>query len=170
MKRLLLPGNIKNMIKRLQLSVFLLLLLTRGYAQPDTSLVRFRNSPAIWSPKTYSQAALIDLGKATLVIISGQIPFDQQGNLVGPGDMGLQTEQVFRNIRTVLAEAGGNLDHLVKIGIFLSDMSKLNAFRDVRNKFINPERPPASTLVEVSRLFRDDVMLEVEATAIIPKK
>jgi 2-iminobutanoate/2-iminopropanoate deaminase len=50
------------------------------------------------------------------------------------------------------------------------DVSQIPAFREVRKKFINIKNPPASTLVQVSKLFRDDLLIEIEATAIIPKK
>ncbi len=62
------------------------------------------------------------------------------------------------------------MDNLVKIGIFMTDISRLQAFRDARNKFINMNFPPTSSLVQVCKLFRDDVLLEVEAMAVVPKK
>jgi len=159
-----------SMIIRQGVLVSFLLITTSCFSQTDTTIVQFKNSSAVWSPKGYSQAAVIDLGNSRMVILSGQIPLDQNGNLVGKGDLGKQTEQVFLNMKRVLAEAGGTMDNLVKIGIYLADISQLQAFRDARNKCINMDRPPASTLVEVSRLYRDDVLLEVEAMAIIPKK
>jgi 2-iminobutanoate/2-iminopropanoate deaminase len=136
----------------------------------DTSMVKFKNTLSVWSPKWYSQASVIDVGNSKMLIISGQIPFDSNGNLVGKGDIAKQGEQVFLNMKSILDAAGGTMDNLVKIGIYMADISQLQTFRDVRNKFINMDYPPTSTLVQVNKLFRDDVLLEVDAMAIIPKK
>ena len=62
------------------------------------------------------------------------------------------------------------MDDLVRIGVYLTDMSKTPLLRTARDKFINTKNPPTSILVQVNKLFRDDVLLEIEATAIIPKK
>lgn len=151
-------------------SLLLCLLPLAGLTQMDTSLVRFFNPSSLSTPKGYSHAAEIDLGTCKMIIISGQVALDQQGNLVGKNDLAKQTEQVFLNIRHIVEDAGGNMGHVVKLGYFILDVAQIQTVRDVRNKFINPQTPPASTLVQVSKLFRDDILIEVEATAIIPKK
>ncbi len=102
--------------------------------------------------------------------MSGQVPLDNQGNLIGKGDFGKQAEQVFANIKSIVTEAGGTMSHVVKLGIFLVDIKEIQTLRDVRNKFINLKNPPASTLVQVNKLFREDILIEIEATAIIPKR
>lgn len=139
-------------------------------AQTDTSLVNFVNPSSVATPRGYSHAAIIDLGNCHMIILSGQVPLDSKGNLVGQGDFGKQTEQVFLNIKNILSELGGTMDNVVKVGIFVTDVSKIQTVRDIRDKFINVKNPPASTLVQVSKLFRDDVLIEVEATAVIRKK
>lgn len=141
-----------------------------GWCQQDTSAVKFLNPPSVATPRGYSQAAVIDLGTARMVIISGQVAFDKQGQLVGAGDFSAQAGQVFSNIRSIVESAGGTMDDLVRIGIYLTDMTKTPLLRNARDKFINTKNPPTSVLVQVNKLFRDDVLLEVEATAIIPKK
>ncbi len=150
--------------------VSILFFSLNSFSQVDTSIVKFKNAPSVWSPKGYSHAAIIDLGNSQMMIISGQIPFDMNGNLVGKSDLGKQAEQVFLNMKSVLAQSGGTIDNLVKITTYITDISQLSAFRDVRNKFINLNQPPTSTLVQVSKLFRDDVLIEIDAMAIIPKK
>ena len=105
-----------------------------------------------------------------MVIISGQVPLDKSGNLVGKDDMGIQAGQVFLNIKTILDELRGSMDDIVKLGYYVTDAGQLQVIRAARDKYINVNNPPASTLVQVSRLFRPDVMIEVEATAIIPKR
>ena len=141
----------------------------KGLTQPDTSIVKFINPSSSSTPRSYSQAAIIDLGNCKMIIISGQTALDAQGNLIGKGDMAKQTEQVFLNIKKIVTDLGGTMDNIVKTGIFLVDASQIQAFRDTRNKFINLKNPPASTLIQVSKLFSDDILLEIEATAIIPK-
>lgn len=105
-----------------------------------------------------------------MLIISGQVALNKQGDLVGKNDLAKQTEQIFTNIKNILEDAGGNMDNLIKTSIYLTDVDKIQIFRDVRDKFINLKYPPTSTLVQVSKLFRDDILIEIEATAIIPKK
>jgi 2-iminobutanoate/2-iminopropanoate deaminase len=148
----------------------LLLFSKFALSQVDTSIVKFINPPAVSAPKGYSHAAQIDLGTCKMLIISGQVAIDNKGNLIGKGDFGKQAEQVFLNIKSIVESAGGTMDNVVKIGIYVVDMGQIQTLRTVRDKFINLKNPPASTLVQVSRLFRDDILIEVEATAIIPNK
>ena len=134
------------------------------------STLKFVNPSSVATPKGYSQTAQIDLGNATMLLIAGQVPLDKQGNLIGKDDFEKQTTQVFSNIKNIIEAAGGNMNHLAKITIFIKDVGKIQVVREVRDKFINTQTPPASTLVEVSNLYRSDVMIEIEATAVIPKK
>lgn len=142
----------------------------QSFSQTHTPIVSFRNPNTVSTPTGYSHVAEIDLGNCTMLLISGQVALDGSGALIGKNDLAKQTEQVFTNIKNLLAASGGTMNHLVKTGIFMRDASQIQLFREVRNKFINANNPPASTLVEVSRLFRDDILIEIEATAIIPKK
>lgn len=148
----------------------LLLLAKLTFAQADTSLIKFINPPSVSTPKGYSHAAVIDLGTAKMVILSGQVALDSKGNLVGKDDFSKQAEQVFQNIKSIVEASGGKMDNVVKLGFYVLDVSQVPALRTVRDKYINTKNPPASTLVQVSKLFRDDILLEVEATAVIPKK
>lgn len=141
-----------------------------SFSQTDTSIVKFKNPASVAAPKGYSHAAIIDLGNCQMIVLSGEVPLDSKGNIVGQGDLGKQTEQVFKNIKNIISDLGGTMDNVVKLGVFLTDVSQIQTFRNIRNRFINLKTPPTSTLVQVSKLFRDDVLIEVEATAIIPKK
>lgn len=155
-------------MKKLILIPFLLIAFS-SHAQKDP-LVKFVNPPALYKSKGYSHAAVIDLGNCNMVIISGQVAIDSIGNLVGKGDVAKQAEQVFTNIQNIVSSLGGTMDNVVKLGIYMLDVSQIQAVRDVRNKFINTKEPPASTLVQISKLVRDDILVEIEATVIIPKK
>jgi len=159
-------------MKIIKLLAFLPLLSigNMAFSQTDTSLVKLYNPATVAAPRGYSHAALIDLGACKMLILSGQVAFDDQGNLVGAGDYEKQTGQIFNNIKHIVESAGGTMDNLVKLGVYMRDVSQIQKVRAARDRFINTKNPPASTLVEVSKLFRDDVLIEIEATAIIPKK
>jgi reactive intermediate/imine deaminase len=101
-----------------------------------------------------------------LVVVSGQVPLDGDGRLVG-SDAETQARQVFRNLEAALAAAGATMGHVVKLTVFLTDMTDLAAFRKVRDEFIRTDEPPASSLVRVSGLVNPEFRIEVEALAAI---
>jgi reactive intermediate/imine deaminase len=127
------------------------------------------NPDTVASPGgNYSHAVRIDTGDGVLVFVSGQVAFDADGTLVGEGDMARQTEQVFENLKAVLEANGAAFEQVVKLSTFMTDISQLQAMRDVRARYL-PDPPPASTTVEVSGLFRPEALIEVEAVAAIPQ-
>jgi reactive intermediate/imine deaminase len=115
-------------------------------------------------PNGYSHVVTAPIDR--IVFVSGQVPLDAAGELVGPGDVEAQTRQVFENLTTALAAADADWAGVLKLAYFLRDVSQIAAVRRVRDDYVDPERPPASTLVEVSRLFRDDVLVEIDAVAV----
>ncbi len=147
-----------------------LLSILNGYTQKAPTLVHFNNPDFLSAPKGYSHVARIDMGNAWMLIISGQVALDKEGNLVGKDDFAVQTDMVYSNIIRIIQDAGGHKDNLVKTGIFILDNSNMPVLREIRNKYINTQKPPASTLVQVAKLYRDDLLIEIEATAVIPKK
>ena len=102
-----------------------------------------------------------------MVAVSGQVPADEQGRLVGPGDAVAQVRQVFRNLAAALAAAGARMDKVVKLTVYQTDLADLEAFRQVRDEYVSPDNPPASSLVQVSRLVNPDFRVEIEALAAI---
>ena len=96
--------------------------------------------------------------------ISGMLPVDAAGNLVGGGDVAAQAEQVLRNIQAVLAAAGAGFADVVKVVLYLRDIDDRPAINPVRQRFFGAHRP-ASTLIEVSRLAHPDALLEIDAVA-----
>lgn len=101
------------------------------------------------------------------VVISGQVPLDADGNLVGAGDPEAQVEQVFANLQKALESAGASMADVVKFTIFLTDLADLPIFRTVRDRYISLENPPASSLVQVAGLVNPQFRVEVEAIAAI---
>jgi enamine deaminase RidA (YjgF/YER057c/UK114 family) len=106
-------------------------------------------------------------GRGQLVVISGQVAQDENGELVGPGDAAAQARQVFENLRRCLAEVGATFNDVVKFGFYLLDVADLSAIREARDAVIDTSRPPASTLVQVSSLFAPGYLVEVEAWALV---
>jgi enamine deaminase RidA (YjgF/YER057c/UK114 family) len=104
----------------------------------------------------------------TMVMVSGQGPLDADGRLVGPDDARAQTRQVFHNLQMALAAAGARMGDLVKLTVFLTNMADLADFREVRDEFVDPWRPPASSLVQVSALVHPSFRIEIEAVAALP--
>jgi len=74
-----------------------------------------------------------------------------------------------KTLRRRLEAVGATFKEVVKLNIYVVDISQLQAFREVRDKFVNTEMPPASALVEVRRLVRDEFLIEIEATAVLPE-
>lgn len=157
------------MRKQFFLSAATLLLVTSlVHAQSAKSAVQLINPPEVVKPNGYSQAAVIDLGTSKMVILSGQVPLNVKGELIGKDNFEQQAEQVFVNIQKMMAAAGGKMSDIVKLSYFILDTKNLKTLRAVRDKYIDVQHPPASTLVQVSGLFREDVLLEIEATAVVP--
>jgi reactive intermediate/imine deaminase len=131
----------------------------------SSSSTRFLNPPTMPQPFGYTHVVETHAGRT--IYISGQVALDTTGNLVGLDDLQTQTAQVFTNLAAALGAVGANFHHVVKLTYFLLDISQIAVVRAVRDQYINTQQPPASSAVEVRRLFRDDVLIEVEAIAVI---
>jgi enamine deaminase RidA (YjgF/YER057c/UK114 family) len=124
------------------------------------------NPPELGTPPGYSQIVEVSAGR--IIFISGQTALDSDGNVVGKSDFGAQAEQVFRNLAIALQASGCTASNLVKLTVFLTDMDNLARYREARNRFfatVTPTAAPAVTLVEVSKLYGADFMIEIEAIA-----
>jgi enamine deaminase RidA (YjgF/YER057c/UK114 family) len=101
-----------------------------------------------------------------VVAIAGQVAMDGQGELVGGDDPRAQAEQVYRNLGAALAAAGVTFGDVVKLTAYVTDIAFLPVIREVRDRHVDTERPPASTAVQVSALFQPGYLIEVDALAI----
>lgn len=117
-------------------------------------------------PGRYSHVARIDLGERTMLVLSGQVAVDADGELVGEGDMAAQTAYVMDTIGTILAAHGAGFGDVVNVRTYLTDMSRLAEYGQARRGRFG-DTPPTSTTVEVSRLFVPGALLEVEVTAVV---
>lgn len=114
-------------------------------------------------PFGYSHAIQID----NTIYVSGQIPLDIDGNVVGKNDMAVQTEQAYENLKRVLEEAGAEMTDIVMLNIYCTDIDEFDKkTRPARKKYFG-DYYPAVTAVQVSRLYRPDYLIEVEAVAAI---
>jgi 2-iminobutanoate/2-iminopropanoate deaminase len=101
-----------------------------------------------------------------LLLVSGQVGIDGDGQLVSVDDFEAQADQAFRNLSNVLEAGGSSLDRVAKVTIFLTDMaSNFPKVVELRRRWFTPPYP-ADTIVEVRSLYRPEVMLEIEAIAV----
>ncbi len=119
--------------------------------------------PGVFNPGTYSQAIEVT-GAQRLLVLSGQVAYDERGGAQFPGDFAAQAREVFRNIRVLVEARGGTLAHVVKINTYLTDMSHRDAFIAIRREVFGAH-PPASTLLQVAGLAHPGWLIEVEALA-----
>ena len=117
-------------------------------------------------PTGSSYSAGISVTAGRLVFISGIVAMDENGDVIAPGDMEAQTRHIFGRIAELLAEAGADFRHLVKITTFVTDMSQYADFSKVRGEVFR-DGYPASATVGVSALVFDGLVVEVEAIAVV---
>jgi reactive intermediate/imine deaminase len=126
---------------------------------------RLSNPPALAKANGYSHIAEVTGGRT--IYISGQIALDASGTLVGAGDMRAQAQQVFANLNTALESVGAKFTDVVKLTCFLTDIAQIPVVREIRDQYVNTQNPPASSAVDVRRLVREDLLIEVEAIAVV---
>lgn len=112
--------------RKVFLTYFLILNSFISFSQKDSSLVKFVNPPSVVKPIGYSHTVIIDLGNSSMVILSGQVPLDVNGILVGKGDFKIQAEQVFINIGNIVSDLDVNMDYVIRIGIYMAECRSYN--------------------------------------------
>ena len=135
--------------------------------EQQRSVARFVKADALPPSPGYSQAVEVRPGR--IIYVAGQVSMDRSGKLVGEGDMRAQAQQTFENLKAALEASGAKFENVVKLNYYVLDAAQLPAVREVRDKFVNAANPPASTAVEVKRLFREGFLIEVEAVAALPQ-
>ena len=125
--------------------------------------VRKRIDPGWTWDDNFNMSQAIEIGNT--IYVSGQVAMDPSGNVVGAGDMKAQTRQVLQNVKTVLEAAGASMEDVVKITVYITDISVLRETHEVRAEFF-PDPPPASTGIEVSALAFPGLLIEIEAIAV----
>ncbi|WP_394824673.1 RidA family protein [Pendulispora albinea] len=133
----------------------------------EAPVLRHVNPSTLPAPRGYSH--VVEARRGRSIYISGQIALDRSGKLVGAGDFRAQTEQVFTNLRAALAAVGADFTHVVKLNFYVTELddAHLGALREVRDRYIDPTHPPASSLVQVVRLVRPELVVEIDAIAVV---
>ena len=142
-----------------------------GQTAPESHLFRIFNPDSIAKPTAgYSQVAEVNDGK--IVYIAGQIALDRSGNLVGKDDFRAQVQQVFENLKAAVEAAGGDFNSVIKLNYYCAegvDPLQISVVREIRDKYVNTNNPPTSTFVVVKRLARPELLIEVEAVAVVKR-
>ncbi|MCU0421085.1 MAG: RidA family protein [Cyclobacteriaceae bacterium] len=140
-------------------AMMLLVACVAGQAQ-----TQFINPDGLMKSSGYTHVVVA----GNTVYISGQVPTNEKGEVVGRGDLRAQTVQVYENLKKCLASVGLTFSDVVKMNTYVVNFKpeELGVVREVRRGYLNAEAPPASTLAGVQALFHPDVRIEMEAIAI----
>ncbi len=128
------------------------------------------NPAGSWGPngRGFNMAVVQQSGR--IIHFTGQVAWDEDENLVGKGDVRLQTRQCFKNIIAVLQAVGGTLEDLVSITTYFTDGAQLPIIQDVRNEFFDPGTAPVSTSIMVAGLGHQDFLVELTPVAVVPEE
>jgi len=113
----------------------------------------------------FSQAIMAD-AKGRLVFISGMLAKRSDGSIAGVGDIEEQTRQVCENLKAAVEEAGGTMDDICRVDVYVRNMEHFDAIHKVRRQYFSSP-PPASTMVEVTKMTTPDALIEINAIAVI---
>jgi 2-iminobutanoate/2-iminopropanoate deaminase len=114
-------------------------------------------------PLAFANGVQVEGGK--LLFVSGQLAFDDRMQIIGKGDMGAQTRQVLENIKKALTAAGATFKDIIRVQVFVTDLTDFRAVHDVRLEYFDPDHLPASTLIQVAGLAHADALIEIDAVA-----
>jgi len=131
-----------------------------------TKSIQYLNPRPLAKPNGFSHLTTLD----SIAFISGQVAYDENGTIVGEGDLTKQTRQVLTNLQHALAEVGSDFSHVLKMNFYVRDISEaaVAQIREVRKDFLIESALPASTMVGVAGLAKETLLLEVEVYALIP--
>jgi len=126
------------------------------------------NPNALFDPRFFTHGVSVT-GPVKLVYVAGQVSYDRDGIVVGPGNFRAQCEQIFSSLTHILKAAGAAWSDVVKINGYMVNLNPthLDIYREVRFRYLDRNALPASTLVGVSRLVHEDLLLEVELVAAV---
>lgn len=153
-------------MRRTCLILFVYLIAT-PIAAVEYPVIEFLKPPGLLNVPSFSQVTTARGGK--LVFVSGQVAWDEKGKTLFPGDLEAQTRKTYENLKIALAAAGATFDDVVKFTIYVKnlDTTKWKLVSKVRSEFISQDRPPASTMIGVTGLVYDELLIEIEAYALV---
>jgi 2-iminobutanoate/2-iminopropanoate deaminase len=115
----------------------------------------------------FSQAIAVT-GAGRLVFLSGMTARRPDGSVLGAGDIEAQTRQACENVRSAVEVAGGTMEHIVRVDVFVRNIEHFEIIHRIRREYFPPP-PPASTLVEVAKLVDPEMLIEITAIAVLPE-
>ncbi|HWI38086.1 MAG TPA: RidA family protein [Burkholderiales bacterium] len=124
-------------------------------------------SPKLPAPSGHFAQAIEVEAKGRLVFISGMVAKGADGKVVGIGDIEAQTRQVCENVKAAVEAAGGTMDDICRVDVYVRNMEQFDRIHKVRREYFKGP-PPASTMVEVSKFTSPDYLIEMNAIAVIP--
>lgn len=127
-----------------------------------TQAIRIKTEPDPYEAFRLAQAYRVD----NMIYVSGQAAIDLNGNVVGAGDFDAQATQAFENLQAVLQAGGSDLSKVLKVTIFLKDMGNFQKVVGLREKYFTPPYP-ADTIVEITGLALPELVIEIEAIALV---
>jgi enamine deaminase RidA (YjgF/YER057c/UK114 family) len=138
-----------------------------GQTKTGGVVKEYKNPPGLSTPRGYSHTVSVSGGRT--IYVAGQVAYNAQGEVVGKGDLRAQARQAFENLRIALAGAGASFKDLVKINTYVVGYKpdQLTSLREVRAEMLKDLAPPASTLVGVQGLVNPDLLIEIEAIAVV---
>jgi 2-iminobutanoate/2-iminopropanoate deaminase len=125
-------------------------------------------APTVYSPIRYAQG--IKTTGGTIVWISGQVSQHKNGKMVHKGDFAGQARQALSNLKAMVEAAGGTISDIIKVNTYLTDLRYREELARVRAEFFPEGKLPASTLVGVAGLADPDMLVEIEAVAVLPER
>lgn len=129
----------------------------------DKNEIRIINPKKVFSTDgTWAQCTR----KKNILFISGQVALNKKGEIVGKNNFELQAKQSLDNLISILEEGGGKTEDLMMINVYITDMKLRPIFAKIRDDYFR-KNPPASTIVEVNRLFMDDLLIEINGIAVL---
>jgi len=126
---------------------------------------RFQNPPTM--PPTRGYTHVVETrSPCRTVYIAGQLGMTADGKFAGT-DFRSQAVQCFENLKLALAAANAKFEHVVKVTGFFVDISDIQTYLEIRNRYVNTKAPPASTAIQISKLAHDGALFEIEAIAVV---
>ena len=131
--------------------------------------VEYLKPDGLLNVPSFSQVTTASDGK--LVFVSGQVSWDEKGNVLHAGDLEAQTRKTYENVKLALAAAGATFDDVVKFTVYVKDLDteKWRLISKVRSQYLSKDRPPASTMIGVTGLVYTDLLIEIEAYAVVKR-
>jgi enamine deaminase RidA (YjgF/YER057c/UK114 family) len=154
----------RQMRSRCLASLVALVALVPAKAHGQATGNTYINPKGLVKPTGYTHVVVA--ADRRTVYIAGQVAFDSTGKVVGGSDFAAQAEQVFTNLRRALASVGASFSDVVKMTTLITDVKNVPALREIRTRYLDPKEPPANTLI-VAQLVRPELLLEIEAVAVL---